>query len=77
MTNTTTSDYELLDSGDGRKFERFGEYTLVRPCSQAVWNPSLSEKEWNSANATFDRSEGNRWHNIREASITEDTYIHY
>ena len=55
--------YELLDSGRGRKFERFGKYTLVRPCSQAVWNPSLPEKEWLSANATFDRTEGNRWHN--------------
>ena len=32
--------YQLLDSGDGHKWERFGPYTLMRPCSQAVWRPS-------------------------------------
>ena len=58
-----TSDYELLDSGDGRKLERFGNYTLIRPCSQAVWKPSLSADKWESATATFDRAEGNQWHN--------------
>ena len=31
--------YELLDSGNGRKLERFGPYTLARPCAQAVWRP--------------------------------------
>jgi len=62
-TTANTSDYELLDSGDGRKLERFGEYILARPCSQAVWNPTLSSSQWAAANATFDRSEGNQWHN--------------
>ena len=38
-------DYELLDSGDGRKLERFGDYTLARPCSQALWPPSLPAAE--------------------------------
>ena len=54
-------DYELIDSGGGRKFERFGRVTLVRPCSQALWraeNPAV----WARASATFDRDEGNRWH---------------
>jgi len=56
-----TDDYELLDSGDGRKFERFGRVTLVRPCSQALWRPFAPET-WSRAAATFDREEGNRWH---------------
>ncbi len=56
-------DYELLDSGHGRKFERFGKISLVRPCSQAVWSPQLEKYLWNSANAKFDREDGNRWHN--------------
>lgn len=56
-------DYELLDSGNGRKYERFGNYSLVRPCSQAVWKPQLGIGEWNRASAKFDREEGNRWHN--------------
>ncbi len=55
-------DYELIDSGDGRKFERFGGVTLVRPCSQALWRPARPE-EWSRATAAFDREDGNRWHN--------------
>ena len=55
-------DYELLDSGDGRKLERFGRYVLARPCSQALWRPSLPAAEWSRADASFDREDGNRWH---------------
>jgi len=54
--------YELLDSGGGRKLERFGRYILARPCSQAMWRPSLPESEWLRADAAFDRVDGNRWH---------------
>ena len=55
-------DYELIDSGDGRKYERFGNVSLVRPCSQALWRPA-DEAAWQRATATFDREDGNRWHN--------------
>ena len=55
-------DYELIDSGDGRKYERFGDVTLARPCSQALWLPVRPEA-WSRATATFDREDGNRWHN--------------
>ena len=54
--------YELLDSGGGRKLERFGKFVLARPCSQAMWKASLRESEWNRADASFDREDGNRWH---------------
>ncbi|MGN0853158.1 MAG: class I SAM-dependent methyltransferase [Kiritimatiellia bacterium] len=54
-------DYELIDSGDGRKFERFGRISLVRPCSQALWQPACASS-WARADATFDREDGNRWH---------------
>ena len=58
------SEYELIDSGRGRKLERFGEVVLARPCAQAVWEPRMSETEWQRrATASFDREEGNRWHN--------------
>jgi 23S rRNA (cytosine1962-C5)-methyltransferase len=64
MSPGLADEYELLDSGDGRKLERFGAYTLARPCSQAVWKPRLSEAEWTAAaHAAFDREDGNRWHN--------------
>lgn len=53
--------YALVDSGKGRKLEYFGPYLLARPCSQAVWKPQLSDKEWDKANASFSREEENRW----------------
>ena len=55
-------DYELVDSGDGRKLERFGRHVLARPCSQALWRPTLPASEWARADASFDREDGNRWH---------------
>ena len=54
-------DYELLDSGGGRKFERFGRISLVRPCAQALWQPR-DPGAWVRATAQFDRTDGNRWH---------------
>ncbi len=50
--------YQLIDSGHGQKLERFGAYTLIRPCAQAVWRPTLT-KEWGGASAEFDRE--SRW----------------
>lgn len=49
------SDYELIDSGDGEKLERFGQYVLRRPDPQALWPKSLTEKDWKGANAFFER----------------------
>lgn len=47
------TDYELLDAGAGRKLERFGEITLVRPEPQANWRPALPEKSWSDARGEF------------------------
>jgi 23S rRNA (cytosine1962-C5)-methyltransferase len=49
-------DYELLDSGEGEKLERFGAYTLRRPDPQALWQKSLDGKAWSEASASFVRS---------------------
>ena len=56
--------YELLDSGNGAKLERFGDVILARPCAQAVWQPQRPAL-WETAHATFDREDGNRWHGRR------------
>ncbi len=50
-------DYELLDSGDGEKLERFGQVVLSRPDPQALWRKHLDEKDWKKADASFSRSE--------------------
>jgi 23S rRNA (cytosine1962-C5)-methyltransferase len=48
------TDYALLDSGDGLKLERFGNYIFVRPESQALWKRSLgANTEWKQAHAVF------------------------
>jgi len=39
-------DYELIDSGNFEKLERFGQYYTIRPEPQAVWKPILPEREW-------------------------------
>ena len=54
-------EYELLDSGRGQKLERFGEVTLARPCSQAVWKRQLSDEEWLKADALFVREPEPLW----------------
>ena len=47
-------DYELIDSGDFEKLERFGRYVTRRPEPQAIWHRSLSEDEWRRiADASF------------------------
>lgn len=53
--------YSLLDSGNQKKLERFGAYTLVRPCAQALWQPSLPQKAWEGADALFTREGESRW----------------
>ena len=54
------NEYELIDSGHGRKLERFGKITLDRPCAQAVWNPSQPAL-WKQADAFFTRKQGLEW----------------
>lgn len=46
-------DYELLDSGDGLKLERFGKYVFSRPESQAMWGRTLPQSEWDQAHGVF------------------------
>src|SRR5690348_8417123 len=47
------TEYELSDSGDGKKLERFGEFTLIRPEPQAKWSPTLPARRWETADGEF------------------------
>jgi 23S rRNA (cytosine1962-C5)-methyltransferase len=47
-------DYRLIDSGGGRKLERFGRVTVDRPEPQAMWQPVRPPDAWAKADATFD-----------------------
>lgn len=60
VTPTGWQDYELLDSGDGEKLERFGQFILVRPDPQIVWSKSLPPSDWDQAHASFIRTHQDR-----------------
>ena len=46
LSPTHWKDYELLDSGNFEKLERFGQYITIRPEPQAVWDKTITEDEW-------------------------------
>jgi 23S rRNA (cytosine1962-C5)-methyltransferase len=46
LTSADWTEYELIDTGNREKLERFGKYLLIRPEPQAVWQKSLPESEW-------------------------------
>jgi 23S rRNA (cytosine1962-C5)-methyltransferase len=50
-------DYALIDSGSGRKLERYGRYRVVRPEPQCLWTPRLAAADWDGADAVFDPSD--------------------
>lgn len=55
-------DYELIDSGDFEKLERYGKYTLIRPEPQAIWKKALEDGEWKKlANAKFVREQKDKF----------------
>ncbi len=60
--------YQLVDSGDERKLERFGDILLSRPCSQAVWKKQKPDL-WSQARALFTREEENKW--IKKGTLPE------
>ena len=70
-------DYALLDSGAGRKLERFGNFVVDRPEPQALWRPALSPETWNAAHAVFrsanedDDGEPGKW---RKNKAVPDTW---
>jgi len=62
LKTKASQDYELIDSGDGEKLERFGQYVLRRPDPQALWQKNLPEADWKKADASFLRDGNNgKW----------------
>ncbi len=56
-------DYEVLDTSCGEKLERWGNYILLRPDPQVIWNTPRSAKEWGRLNGHYHRSAkgGGEW----------------
>jgi len=58
LLSTEWSEYQLLDSGNGLKLERFGDRILIREDPKAWWRPATAEEQWGKAFATCN-SDGN------------------
>ena len=56
-------DYEVLDTGNGEKLERWGDYILIRPDPQVIWSCDHKAPGWKKANGHYHRSSkgGGEW----------------
>lgn len=57
------TDYEIIDTSQGEKLERWGDYILVRPDPQVIWNTEKKDYRWNKLNGHYYRSKkgGGQW----------------
>ncbi len=61
-TTTPSAEYELIDSGNNRKLERFGNIIVSRPDPQALWPTSQPRTVWSAADASYEQvGEAGRW----------------
>lgn len=69
-------DYEVLDTSNGEKLERWGDYILVRPDPQVVWNTPHTNAFWKKKNGHYHRSSkgGGEWEFF---SLPQQWSIHY
>ena len=75
---TIFNDYELIDSGNFEKLERFGNYITIRPEPQAVWQKTLTNEVWlQKAHVKFESlsSSSGKWNFLKK--MPENWQIHY
>lgn len=60
---TDWKDYQLIDASNGERLEKWGNYILIRPDPQAIWNSPRVNPLWKKANARYHRSKsgGGSW----------------
>ncbi|MFA6340629.1 MAG: class I SAM-dependent methyltransferase [Candidatus Paceibacterota bacterium] len=72
-----SAEYELIDSGNEEKLERYGKYVLRRPDPQALWNKTLPEKEWKNADAFFFREDDKKGWKKKNESMQNEWQISF
>lgn len=78
LTSPDWRDYSLLDSGGGRKLEQYGPHKLIRPEAEAIWQPGLTESEWQKADAEFlPSAEKNGGHWETKSKMTDRWMMKY
>ena len=69
-------DYELIDCGGGEKLERWGDYILVRPDPQAIWQTPRTDPHWKRPDARYARSASGGWQWAKK-DVPQRWYVHY
>ena len=61
-------DYELIDTSDGERLERWGDIILIRPDPQIIWSTGRKNPLWRNAHARYHRSNkgGGHWETYRK-----------
>lgn len=69
-------DYEVLDTSEGEKLERWGDYVLVRPDPQVIWESDKKNVGWRKMNGHYHRSKagGGEWEFF---DLPKEWQIHY
>jgi 23S rRNA (cytosine1962-C5)-methyltransferase len=84
LTPESWHDYQLLDSGSGRKLEQVGPYRFIRPEAQALWLPALDDAAWQNPDGEFitsasgrqqDDENGGKWK--LSPHLPESWIVHY
>jgi 23S rRNA (cytosine1962-C5)-methyltransferase len=73
MSAPAWTDYGLMDSGGGRKLERYGAVRVIRPEAQCFWAPALDQAQWDLADAVFEgagEEDQGRWRFTRRPPET-------
>lgn len=70
-------DYELIDSGNGYRLERFGRYILSRPDPQIIWKKKLPASVWYNSDAVFERDNEDKGRWIRKNNLPDKWLMKY
>lgn len=77
LTTKGWEDYELLDSGNGQRLERFGAYVTARPDPQCIWSPQLPESSWEKADAVFTKGATGKETWVRRTDVPQKWLMKY
>ncbi len=68
MRTAQWNEYEVIDTGDGEKLERWGDILLIRPDPQIIWHGERTDPRWKSSHARYFRSNagGGHWETYRK-----------
>ena len=77
MKTAQWRDYELIDTSDGERLERWGDIILIRPDPEIIWKTEKKNPLWRNAHARYQRSKtgGGAWQTYKP--IPDVWKIHY